>query len=228
MSDLISCTGLVKTYGEGHGAVHALRGVDLKIGRGEKVAIVGPSGSGKSTLLQIIGCLDRPSQGHYALAGTDVLNLDDDGLSELRGRSIGFVFQSFHLFQRMSLLDNVALPLYYQGKNLIERRAAARVALETVRLGHRVEHKPHQLSGGEKQRGAIARAIVHEPPLILADEPTGNLDSAVKGEILNFLGELNHRLGVTVVLVTHDDTTAAWAERVVKIKDGVIDGETRK
>jgi putative ABC transport system ATP-binding protein len=224
-ASLIRCSGLVKTYGDGEGAVHALRGVDLTIGRGETVAIVGPSGSGKSTLLQILGCLDRPSGGGYVLDGTDVLDLDDDGLSVVRGRKIGFVFQAFHLFQRLSLVDNVALPLFYQGVKLDARRAAARAALATVRLAHREEHRPHQLSGGEKQRGAIARAIVHRPPLILADEPTGNLDSGVKGEILAFLSELNRDLGVTVVLVTHDDATAAWARRVVRFADGRIQSD---
>jgi putative ABC transport system ATP-binding protein len=225
VSALIACAGLVKTYGHGDGAVQALRGIDLEIARGERVAIVGPSGSGKSTLLQILGCLDRPTAGRYDLDGTDVLALDDDGLSELRGRKIGFVFQAFHLFQRLTLVDNVALPLFYQGMRLAERRAQARAALETVRLGHRVEHRPHQLSGGEKQRGAIARAIVHRPPLILADEPTGNLDSAVKGEILTFLAELNEALGATIVLVTHDDATAAWARRIVRIGDGRIQSD---
>lgn len=220
---LIACRAMEKVYGSGEAAVHALRGVTLDLHRGESVAIVGPSGSGKSTLLQILGCLDRPTGGSYRLDGVDVLELDDDALSELRGRRIGFVFQAFHLFQRLDLVDNVALPLLYQGVPLARRRELAREALQVVKLGHRLDHKPYQLSGGEKQRCAIARAIVHKPPLILADEPTGNLDSAVKGEILGFLHELNQTLGVTVVVVTHDDATAQWARRVIRFRDGQIE-----
>jgi putative ABC transport system ATP-binding protein len=220
---LIACRAMEKVYGSGEAAVHALRGVTLDLHRGESVAIVGPSGSGKSTLLQILGCLDRPTGGSYTLDGVDVLELDDDALSELRGRRIGFVFQAFHLFQRLDLIDNVALPLLYQGVPLARRRELAREALQVVKLGHRLDHKPYQLSGGEKQRCAIARAIVHKPPLILADEPTGNLDSAVKGEILGFLHELNQTLGVTVVVVTHDDATAQWARRVIRFRDGQIE-----
>lgn len=229
MSDapLIRLKQITKTYGSGPGAVHALRGIDLEIGRGDIVAILGASGSGKSTLLQIIGCLDRATDGSYELDGINVASLSDDELSELRGLKIGFVFQSFHLFDRMTLLDNVALPLTYQGVGVDERRARARQALEIVKLGHRVEHRPHQLSGGEKQRGAIARAIVHRPPLLLADEPTGNLDSAVKGEILEFLLGLNKEMGVTVVLVTHDEPTAKWARGQVRIQDGKIASRTR-
>jgi putative ABC transport system ATP-binding protein len=220
---LIACRAMEKVYGSGEAAVHALRGVTLDLHRGESVAIVGPSGSGKSTLLQILGCLDRPTGGSYTLDGVDVLELDDDALSELRGRRIGFVFQAFHLFQRLDLVDNVALPLLYQGVPLARRRELAREALQVVKLGHRLDHKPYQLSGGEKQRCAIARAIVHKPPLILADEPTGNLDSAVKGEILGFLHELNQTLGVTIVVVTHDDATAQWARRVIRFRDGQIE-----
>jgi putative ABC transport system ATP-binding protein len=220
---LIACRAMEKIYGSGEAAVHALRGVTLDLHRGELVAIVGPSGSGKSTLLQILGCLDRPTGGSYTLDGVDVLQLDDDALSELRGRRIGFVFQAFHLFQRLDLVDNVALPLLYQGVPLARRRELAREALQVVKLGHRLDHKPYQLSGGEKQRCAIARAIVHKPPLILADEPTGNLDSAVKGEILGFLHELNQTLGVTIVVVTHDDATAQWARRVIRFRDGQIE-----
>jgi putative ABC transport system ATP-binding protein len=221
-SPLIELRSIAKTYGDGPAAVHALRGIDLTIGHGDIVAILGASGSGKSTLLQIVGCLDRATAGTYHLDGTDVAALSDDALSELRGLKIGFVFQSFHLFDRMTLLDNVALPLTYQGVGVDERRERARAALEIVKLGHRVEHRPHQLSGGEKQRGAIARAIVHKPPLLLADEPTGNLDSAVKGEILEFLAGLNKEMGVTVVLVTHDEPTAKWARAQVRIQDGKI------
>ena len=224
---LLELKQIAKIYGSGPAAVKALRGIDLIVETGETLAILGASGSGKSTLLQIIGCLDRPSAGAFSLAGVDVASLDDDGLSDLRGQKIGFVFQSFHLFERMTLLDNVALPLTYQGIGVDERRARAKKALEVVRLAHRETHRPHQLSGGEKQRGAIARAIVHAPPLVLADEPTGNLDSAVKGEILDFLAELNRTLGVTVVLVTHDEPTALWASRRVRIIDGKIASDER-
>lgn len=222
---LINCQALEKHYGSGPGAVHALRGINLQIERREAVAIVGPSGSGKSTLLQILGCLDRPTGGSYHLDGVDALALDDDALSELRGQRIGFVFQAFHLFPRLDLVDNVALPLMYQGVGTVERRELAREALCTVKLGHRLDHRPYQLSGGEKQRCAIARAIVHRPPLILADEPTGNLDSAVKGEILDFFRLLRQELGITVVIVTHDDATAGWAERIVRLRDGRIEGQ---
>lgn len=222
---LINCRDLCKTYGSGTAAVHALRGVSFSIDRGELIAILGPSGSGKSTLLQILGCLDRPSTGHYELDGVDALALDDDQLSELRGRRIGFVFQAFHLFQRLDLIDNVALPLMYQGVPATKRRELAKAALSVVQLDHRMHHRPYQLSGGEKQRCAIARAIVHNPPLILADEPTGNLDSAVKEEILQALESLNQSLKVTIVLVTHDDATAAWARRSIRFRDGKIDLE---
>ncbi len=217
---VIACHDLIKTYGAGDGAVHALRGISLTIERGESVAIIGPSGSGKSTLLQILGCLDLPSSGRYELAGTDVATLDDDALSEFRGRYIGFVFQSFHLLPRLSLAENVAMPLFYRGVEKEERLHQAHEALKLVRLGHRAHHKPHQLSGGEKQRGAIARAIAHSPTLLLADEPTGNLDSAVKGEILDHLSGLNQTTGITLVMVTHDDETAARAQRLVQVRDG--------
>jgi putative ABC transport system ATP-binding protein len=219
---LLECRSVGKTYGEGSGAVQALLEVDLRIMAGEHVAVVGPSGSGKSTLLHILGCLDLPSAGSYHFAGEDVSALDDNALSKLRGRSIGFVFQAFHLFPRLSLLDNVALPLVYQGMALSDRRRLAKQALELVRLDHRAHHLPHAISGGEKQRGAIARAIVHRPSLILADEPTGNLDSHVRNEILGHLDALNRELGMTLVIVTHDDTTAARARRSVRLEDGRV------
>lgn len=225
-SPLIVCEELTKTYGDGPASVQALRGVSFTINRGELVAILGPSGSGKSTLLQILGCLDRPSSGRYELDGVDALALDDDYLSELRGQRIGFVFQAFHLFERLDLVDNVALPLMYQGIPTTQRKELARAALRTVHLDHRMHHRPYQLSGGEKQRCAIARAIVHNPPLILADEPTGNLDSAVKEEILKALEKLHQSMNVTIVLVTHDDATAAWARRSIRLRDGKIDGDS--
>lgn len=225
---LILCREICKQYGSGDAAVHALRGISIEIERGENIAVMGPSGSGKSTLLQIVGCLDLPTAGAYLLNDCDVTVLDDDALSELRGKTIGFVFQAFHFFPRMNLLENVSMPLYYQGATREERLDRARTALEMVRLGHRADHLPHKLSGGERQRGAIARAIVHSPSMILADEPTGNLDSSVKEEILGHLVGLNKQLGVTIITVTHDEETAAKAHRVIYVRDGLISKEERR
>ena len=222
MSELIDCRDIHKTYGMASGAVHALRGIALSIASGEFVAIVGRSGSGKSTLLQIIGLLDRPSSGSYFWNGIDVAGLHDDALSALRGGSIGFVFQQFHLLPSLTLLENVALPLVYLGVNARERRAAALEALHIVKMEHRQHHMPHEISGGEKQRAAMARAIVHKPLMLLADEPTGNLDSRVKGDIMDYLIMMNKELGVTLVIVTHDEATAAHARRVVTLADGMI------
>ena len=225
MSDLIVCSDIHKTYGMASGAVHALRGVSLTIAQGEFVAIVGRSGSGKSTLLQILGLLDRPSDGSYLWNGTDVAMLDDNALSALRGGSIGFVFQQFHLLPALTLLDNVALPLVYLGVASRERKQRALEALAIVKMEHRAHHMPHEISGGEKQRGAMARAIVHKPLMILADEPTGNLDSQVKGDIMDYLAMMNKSLGVTLVIVTHDEATAAHAGRVVTLADGLVVGK---
>lgn len=222
--NLIRCENLCKSYRNGANALEVLRHVEIQIDKGEKIAIVGPSGSGKSTLLQILGCLDAPTSGNYYLDGIDVAALNDDQLSQLRGQKIGFVFQAFHLFPRMTLAENVALPLLYQGVAAEERIARAQAALTQVNLSHRQDHKPHELSGGEKQRGAIARAMVHRPPLILADEPTGNLDPSVKSEILDYLSSLNREHNVTIVLVTHDANTAAWAERHISFKEGQVIG----
>lgn len=222
MSAVISCKEITKIYGEGDAEVRALRGLTFEIKAGENVSIMGPSGSGKSTLLQILGCLDLPTNGQYCLDGVDVLSLDDDHLSELRGRYIGFVFQGFHLLPRLSLLENVALPLYYQGIEKEERFARAREMIELVQLGRRYSHKPFQLSGGEKQRGAIARGLINKPKLLLADEPTGNLDSTVRDEILNCLTSMNEKLGVTLVIVTHDKDTAARTKRIITLKDGLL------
>ena len=219
---VISCEHISKVYGEGHTQVTALRDVNFQVHAGENVAIVGPSGSGKSTLLHILGCLDKPSGGRYLCSGSDVADLDDDALSTLRGRALGFVFQQFHLLPKLSLLDNVGLPLVYQSVPAHLRRERAREALERVRLGHRAEHLPQEISGGEKQRAAIARAIIHNPSLILADEPTGNLDSKVKNEILDYLGDLNRTTGVTLVTITHDHETAERARRKLIMKDGCL------
>jgi putative ABC transport system ATP-binding protein len=201
--------------------VDALRDVSLEVSEGEFVAIVGPSGSGKSTMMNIIGCLDRPTEGVYRLAGTPVASLGDDGLARLRSRTIGFVFQSYNLLPRTSALDNVATPLLYQGVGRRERIARATAALERLGLGDRLDHEPTELSGGQQQRVAVARAIVTDPALILADEPTGNLDSASGRDVLLLLREL-HAAGRTIVLITHDADVAAAAERQIHIRDGMI------
>ncbi|MGW5156322.1 ABC transporter ATP-binding protein [Nonomuraea wenchangensis] len=215
---MIELIGAEKTY---PGGVRALRGVDLRVTAGELVAIVGPSGSGKSTMLHLIGTLDRPSAGTVRIAGHDVAALDDAGLADLRARHIGFVFQSFHLSEHLSALGNVADGLLYAGVRRGERTRRAAEALRRVGLGHRLDHRPGQLSGGEKQRVAVARAIVGEPALLLADEPTGNLDSAAGAEILAILRRL-HGDGTTVAVITHDSEVAAAAPRRIRLRDGRI------
>ncbi|MEV5557912.1 ABC transporter ATP-binding protein [Nonomuraea wenchangensis] len=215
---MIELIGAEKTY---PGGVRALRGVDLRVTAGELVAIVGPSGSGKSTMLHLIGTLDRPSAGTVRIAGHDVAGLDDAGLAELRARHIGFVFQSFHLSEHLSALGNVADGLLYAGVRRGERIRRAAEALRRVGLGHRLDHRPGQLSGGEKQRVAVARAIVGEPALLLADEPTGNLDSAAGAEVLAILRRL-HGDGTTVAVITHDNEVAAAAPRRIRLRDGRI------
>jgi putative ABC transport system ATP-binding protein len=216
---LIELDGVSRIYQAGHVEVPALQGVDLRIASGEFMAIVGPSGSGKTTLMNIIGCLDRPTSGTYRLAGTAIAGLDDDGLARIRSLTIGFVFQSFNLLPRTSALENVATPLIYQGVSRTERLERARAALERLGLADRLSHEPSELSGGQQQRVAIARAIVTEPALILADEPTGNLDSAAGAEVISILRDLNAG-GRTIVLITHEVDVAEQAARQVHVRDG--------
>ena len=219
---LLEFRGVYKVYGSGHAAVRALDGVDLRIDEGEFVAIMGPSGSGKSTAMNIIGCLDVPTDGAYLFKGIDVGKLETRQRTLLRGHFVGFVFQGFNLLPRTSALENVELPLIYAGVGARERRERARVALRQVGLGGRETHTPSELSGGQQQRVAIARAIVTNPMILLADEPTGNLDTRTSGEIMDLLGGLNRERGVTVIMVTHEADVAAHAERVVHFLDGRV------
>jgi len=218
---VIRTEGLAKVYQMGTEEVHALRGVDLEIRKGEYVAIMGPSGSGKSTLMNLIGCLDSPSSGRYWLAGRLVSELDDDELAYIRNKEIGFVFQTFNLLPRATALHNVELPLIYNGTPAEERIERAKEALEKVDLGPRMNHKPNELSGGQRQRVAIARALVNHPSIVLADEPTGNLDSKTGEEIMNLFEHL-HGQGNTIILVTHEMDIAQHAHRVIFIRDGKI------
>lgn len=221
MDALINLKDIVKTYQVGTVEVHALRGVDIQIQRNEYISIMGPSGSGKSTLMNIIGCLDSPTSGRYELEGTPVHEMDDNQLAEIRNRKIGFVFQTFNLLPRASALHNVELPLIYSGVSASKRKVIAEEALNKVGLSDRKNHRPNELSGGQRQRVAIARALVNNPSLILADEPTGNLDSKTGEEIMKVFGKLNEA-GNTIIVVTHEKYIADQASRIVRILDGNI------
>lgn len=225
MQPLIMLENVTKVYRTEGEEVHALRGISLVVQPNEYVAIMGPSGSGKSTLMHILGCLDTPTSGRYLLNGRDVSQLDDDELAYIRNSQIGFVFQTFNLLPRATALKNVELPLIYAGVPAVERHERARRALEAVGLGDRLHHRPNELSGGQRQRVAIARALVVNPALILADEPTGNLDSASGAEIMRLFTQL-WQLGNTIILVTHEDYIARYARRIIRIRDGRIESDT--
>lgn len=221
---LISIKDLNKTYIMGSEIVEALKTVSLDIAKNEYVALMGPSGSGKSTLMNLLGCLDSPTRGEYWLNGTEVSTMDDGELADVRNKEIGFVFQTFNLLPRLSALENVALPLVYAGFNKEERLERARQVLESVGLGDRVNHKPNELSGGQRQRVAVARALVNNPAIILADEPTGNLDTKTSYEIMGLFEQI-HKAGNTVILVTHEQDIAMHAHRIVRLRDGLIESD---
>src|SRR5580693_3057534 len=224
MDSVISVSKLTKKYQVGEIAVHALRGISMEIHRGEFVTVVGPSGSGKSTLMHILGCLDKPTSGEYFLDGKDVSKLNDDQLSWIRNKQIGFVFQGFNLLSRTSALENVELPLLYGGSNVSpsERRKRAMDALAAVGLTDRADHHPNQLSGGQQQRVAIARALMNNPSILMADEPTGNLDSRTSVEVMEIFQSLKESRGITIVLITHEPEVAAYGSRIVAFRDGVV------
>ncbi|MCK5135728.1 MAG: ABC transporter ATP-binding protein [Bacteroidales bacterium] len=222
METLISLDKIVKNYYIGSITVEALRSVSIEIGKNEYVAIMGPSGSGKSTLMNLVGCLDTATKGSYILNGTDVSKMDDNRLAEIRNREIGFIFQTFNLLPRYTALENVILPLIYAGSGKSERIERAKQTLEDVGLGDRMDHRPNELSGGQRQRVAVARALVNKPSIILADEPTGNLDSKTSVDIMKLFGEI-HAQGNTIILVTHEESIARYAHRIYRLLDGEVD-----
>jgi putative ABC transport system ATP-binding protein len=222
---LINITQIKRDFQLGTETINVLKGIDLQINKGEYVALMGPSGSGKSTLMNILGCLDTPTSGQYILNGKDVSKMHDDELAEIRNKEIGFVFQTFNLMPRTTALDNVALPMIYAGYSKTDRNNRASEVLTQVNLSDRMDHKPNQLSGGQRQRVAIARALVNKPSIILADEPTGNLDSKTSIEIMALFDEI-HKSGNTVILVTHEEEIAKFAHRVIRLRDGMIESDT--
>ncbi len=226
MGNVIEIRGIIRNFQLGQETVHVLKGIDLDIERGEYLAIMGPSGSGKSTLMNLLGCLDTPTAGSYNLNGNDVSMMTDNELAEIRNREIGFVFQTFNLLPRTTALDNVALPMIYAGTSKKDRITRAEEVLTDVGLADRMDHKPNQLSGGQRQRVAVGRALVNKPSIILADEPTGNLDSKTSLEIMQLFDEI-HASGNTVILVTHEEEVATHAHRVIRLRDGMIESDIR-
>ncbi len=223
---LIKISALKRNFVLGSETIYVLKGIDLEINKGEYVALMGPSGSGKSTLMNLLGCLDTPTSGTYILNGKDVSQMHDDELAEIRNKEIGFVFQTFNLMPRTTALDNVALPMVYAGYSKSERHERATEVLKQVGLADRMDHKPNELSGGQRQRVAVGRALVNKPSIILADEPTGNLDSKTSEEIMALFGEI-HQNGNTVILVTHEEEIAAYAHRIIRLRDGIIEKDER-
>ena len=221
---LINITQIKRDFQLGSEIINVLKGIDLQINKGEYVALMGPSGSGKSTLMNLLGCLDTPTSGTYILNGNDVSKMHDDDLAEIRNKEIGFVFQTFNLLPRTTALDNVALPMIYAGYSKPERTERAKEVLTQVGLSGRMDHQPNQLSGGQRQRVAVARALVNKPSIILADEPTGNLDSKTSIEIMKLFGDI-HAAGNTVILVTHEEDIAAYAHRIIRLRDGLIESD---
>ena len=224
---LIKISNIKRNFVLGEEIVYVLKGIDLEINKGEYVALMGPSGSGKSTLMNLLGCLDTPTSGSYVLNGKDVSKMKDDELAEIRNKEIGFVFQTFNLLPRTTALDNVALPMIYAGYSKSERKVRAEEVLTQVGLSDRMDHHSNQLSGGQRQRVAVARALVNKPSIILADEPTGNLDSKTSVEIMKLFNEI-HANGNTVILVTHEEEIAEYAHRIIRLRDGVVESDTRK
>ena len=225
-NSIIKIKGLTREFTVGAELVRALKGVDVSINKNEYVAMMGPSGSGKSTLMNLLGCLDTPTAGSYSLNGTDVSLLKDDSLAEIRNQEIGFIFQTFNLLPRLTALENVALPLVYAGYNTEERNKKAAEVLEKVGLGDRMDHRPNQLSGGQRQRVAVARALVNNPSIILADEPTGNLDSKTSLDIMRLFEEI-HEMGNTLIVVTHEEEVAAHAHRILRLRDGLVETDLK-
>lgn len=226
MESVISLKNIARSFQIGNETIRALKSISIEIAKNEYVALMGPSGSGKSTLMNLLGCLDTPTSGQYVLNGTDVSKLSDNELAEIRNKEIGFVFQTFNLLPKSTALENVTLPLIYAGKTKTERIERATEVLEQVGLGNRIKHKPNELSGGQRQRVAVARALVNHPAIILADEPTGNLDSKTSIEIMGLFQEI-HQAGNTIIVVTHEEDIARYAHRIIRLKDGLVESDNK-